>query len=174
MFVDDDDSPYEESIERLAAAGITTGCGPAGDRTFCPEDPVSRASFAVFLDRALDLPDAEMSFEDVAPAGVSAPSIARLAAAGIVQGCGPTTFCPAQSVTRGQAAVFLDRALDLPDERLPFADVSGDGPIGAAIERLNAAGILPACEEVGPQFCPDQLVTRAEVAELLVRAELVG
>jgi hypothetical protein len=33
-------------IERLAALGITNGCGGGN---FCPDDPVSRAEMAAFL-----------------------------------------------------------------------------------------------------------------------------
>ncbi|NOX23331.1 MAG: S-layer homology domain-containing protein, partial [Actinobacteria bacterium] len=42
--------------------------------------------------------------------------IAKLAAAGITQGCNPPTndrFCPDDSVTRGQMAAFLNRAANI-------------------------------------------------------------
>ena len=38
-------------------------------------------------------------------------------AAGITKGCTVTTFCPTATVTRGQMAAFLDRALKLPSRR---------------------------------------------------------
>ncbi|MFQ5558272.1 MAG: putative glycoside hydrolase, partial [Acidimicrobiales bacterium] len=49
-FLDDDGSTHEADIERLAAAGITNGCGP---RSFCPDDPVPRRQVAALLHRAL-------------------------------------------------------------------------------------------------------------------------
>jgi hypothetical protein len=49
-FVDDDGSTHEADIERLAASGITRGCGPV---TFCPEQPLRRDEMAAFLHRAL-------------------------------------------------------------------------------------------------------------------------
>jgi len=48
-FDDDDGSPYEDSINRMAAAGITSGCG---ERRFCPGSSVIRAHMATFLVRA--------------------------------------------------------------------------------------------------------------------------
>ena len=54
LFTDDDGHPLEVSINRVAQAGIATGC--ATDR-YCPNAPVTRAQMASFLDRAFDFPD---------------------------------------------------------------------------------------------------------------------
>ena len=109
-FVDDDGSPHEPNIEALVVAEITNGC--AADR-FCPTDPVDRGQMAAFLDRALDLPDAPPApFTDTQ--GPFTTEIDRLYAAGITTGCGPTTYCPNDLVTRGQMATFITRALGLP------------------------------------------------------------
>lgn len=54
-FVDDDTSIFEESIEALAAAGVTRGCNPPTNDRFCPKDPVLRDQMASFLGRALGL-----------------------------------------------------------------------------------------------------------------------
>ena len=51
-FDDDDGLVYEQDIDRLSAAGVTTGCGP---RRFCPNDAVTRAQMAAFLTRGLGL-----------------------------------------------------------------------------------------------------------------------
>ncbi len=50
-FSDDDGSVHEHAINRIAAAGITTGCG-AGK--FCPRRDVTREQMAAFLHRAFD------------------------------------------------------------------------------------------------------------------------
>jgi uncharacterized protein YkwD len=50
-FDDDAGSPHEGSINRLAAAGITTGCG---DGKYCPTWSVRRGHVTVFLRRAFD------------------------------------------------------------------------------------------------------------------------
>jgi hypothetical protein len=44
--------PYFRFIEALAAAGITSGCGPG---SFCPNLPITRGEMAVFLAAALGL-----------------------------------------------------------------------------------------------------------------------
>lgn len=54
-FVDDDGSIHESNIEAIAAAGITKGCTPTGDR-YCPGLAVRRGEMAALLGRALALP----------------------------------------------------------------------------------------------------------------------
>ena len=50
-FTDDEGSTFEDDINRLRQAGITTGCG---DDTYCPDRPVTRGQMAAFLYRARD------------------------------------------------------------------------------------------------------------------------
>jgi hypothetical protein len=49
FFSDDDHETLESSINAMAEAGLTGGCG--GDR-FCPDAPVTREQMAAFLLRA--------------------------------------------------------------------------------------------------------------------------
>lgn len=51
-FVDDDGSIFEADIERLAAAGITSGCNPPTSDKFCPDRLVTGEEMAAFLARA--------------------------------------------------------------------------------------------------------------------------
>lgn len=107
-FTDDNGTVFEPDIERLATAGITTGCGPDA---FCPDEPITRGQMAAFLTRALDLGAGggdPFSDDDDSP---FESEIERLAAAGITTGCGPDIFCPEAPVTRAQMAAFLRRAL---------------------------------------------------------------
>ena len=50
-FTDDETSSHEVSINRVRAAGITTGCTPT---TYCPLADVTRGQMAAFLRRALE------------------------------------------------------------------------------------------------------------------------
>ena len=52
-FVDDNGSVFENDIEAIAAAGITTGCNPPVNDRFCPTSNVTRGQMAAFLHRAL-------------------------------------------------------------------------------------------------------------------------
>ena len=53
-FVDDDDSIFEDDINRIAEAGITKGCNPPDNDEYCPTDFVTREQMASFLVRADD------------------------------------------------------------------------------------------------------------------------
>ena len=106
-FDDDDGKTGEVSINALAKAGITGGCGP---RRFCPSSYVTRAQMAMFLDRALALPAATTDYFDDDDGKTGEGSINALAKAAITGGCGPRRYCPASSVTREQMAAFLYRA----------------------------------------------------------------
>jgi len=100
--------------------------------------------------------------------------IEAIAAAGITHGCNPPAndeYCPARAVTRGEMAAFLVRALALP-AGAPDRFTDDDGSIFEGdIDRLAAAGITQGCDPpANERFCPDDLVTRGEMAAFLVRA----
>jgi SpoIID/LytB domain protein len=52
-FGDDDDSVFEDDIDRLREAAITYGCNPPDNTLFCPDDLVTRGQMASFIARAL-------------------------------------------------------------------------------------------------------------------------
>ncbi len=101
--------------------------------------------------------------------------IEALAATGITRGCNPPAndlFCPNASVTRGQVASFLVRALNLPDAAgaNTFTD-DDESPHEADIDALVAAGVTRGCNPPeNDEFCPTRAVTRGEMAAFLVRA----
>ncbi len=109
-FTDDDNSTFEDHINRLRQAGITTGCRPG---VFCGDQPVTRGQTAAFLNRALQLPVAEADYFTDDDNSTFEDHINRLRQAGITTGCGPGVYCGDQPVTRGQMAAFLYRARDL-------------------------------------------------------------
>ena len=97
-----------------------------------------------------------------------------LAAKGITKGCNPpanTMFCPNDSVTRGQMAAFLVRALGYTSSGSGdyFNDTNGH-IFEDAINKLRAAGVTQGCNPSGTRFCPDRRVTRGEMAAFLGRA----
>jgi hypothetical protein len=109
-FTDDEGSSHEADINRVAKAGITTGCA-AGE--YCPLANVSREQMASFLVRALDLVDgASVDYFTDDDSSTHEPNINRLRHAGLTTGCTATTFCPKANVTRGQMAAFLRRGFD--------------------------------------------------------------
>lgn len=107
------------------------------------------------------------AFRDV-NGGTHAAAIRAIALAGVTQGCASELFCPERQVTRGQMASFLTRALDLPPAPWgSFSDTAGS-PHRAAIDSLAAAGITSGCATGG--FCPNQPVSRGQMASFLQRA----
>ena len=57
-FTDDDASPFVDSIEAIAAVGVTLGCNPPDNDQFCPERTLIRAEMASFMIRAITLQEA--------------------------------------------------------------------------------------------------------------------
>jgi hypothetical protein len=106
-FTDDNGNKHEANINRLASAGITSGCGPG---RYCPEGVVARDQMATFLVRALGLPPSATDWFTDDNGNKHESRINAFAAAGITSGCGSGKFCPAGGVTRGQMAAFLHRA----------------------------------------------------------------
>ncbi len=107
-FVDARPSGHGTDIHRLAAAGITLGCG--GD-FFCSYDLVDRGQMATFLARTLRLPPTTVDHfvdDDGSP---HEAAINAMATFGLVFGCAKDRFCPDRPVTRGEMAALLRRSL---------------------------------------------------------------
>ncbi len=174
-FADDDGSVHEADIEAVAAQGITRGCNPPDNDRFCPDEPVTRGQMAAFLRRALNLEagaganlfldDDELVFEG---------DIDRLATAGITLGCNPPSndrFCPIDVVTRGQMAAFLVRAFGYPAGSAGRFVDTGTSVFERDIEALAGAEITLGCNPPdNDRFCPDDPVSRAQMATFLTRA----
>ncbi|MCP3974228.1 MAG: hypothetical protein GY720_07020 [bacterium] len=174
-FFDDDGIVHEPSIEAIAAVGITKGCNPPYQTAYCPHQPVTREQMAAFLVRALDLTDdgGGNSFVDD-DGSIFESAIAKLAAAGVTKGCNPplnTRFCPTDIVTRGQMAAFLVRALDYQAGGHDLFTDDDGSVFEEAIDRLGTRGVTKGCNPpANTRFCPDEPVTRAQMATFLRRA----
>ena len=112
-FKDDDGHVLEGGNNRVAEAGITLGCNPPLNTSFCPDRRMTRAEIAAFIVRALNLPSTPTDYFRDDDGHILEGSINRLAAAGITVGCNPPTndrFCPSGYLTRAEAATFFKRA----------------------------------------------------------------
>ncbi len=105
-------------IKQLAAEGVTSGCGGGN---YCPDSTVTRAQMAVFLLKARNgssysppTVGGSTGFNDVATTYWAAPFIKQLVTDGITSGCGNSNYCPDDSVTRAQMAIFLVKTFNLP------------------------------------------------------------
>lgn len=179
-FTDTANSVFKDAIDWLYAQGITQGCNPPANNLFCPNDRVTRGQMATFMTRALSLPlyngpdrfndDNGHMFEN---------AIERFAQAGITVGCNPPSnnrFCPDRFVTRGEMAAFLGRAFRYTDAGRGNYFVDDNGSIFEnAIDRLRVAGVTLGCNPpTNNRFCPDDYVTRGQMAAFLKRALTSG
>ncbi len=165
-------------IERLYAAGITSGCG-TNPLIYCPTTTVTRDQMAVFLLKGKHgsgyvPPAATGVFQDVPTNYWAADWIEQLAAEGITSGCStsPKEYCPITPVTRDQMAIFLLKAKHGSNYAPPpatgvFQDVPADYWAAAWIEQLAAEGITAGCG--GGNYCPTTPVTRDQMAVFLVK-----
>jgi hypothetical protein len=101
-------------------------------------------------------------------------NIEAIANAGITKGCNPPLndrYCPRGNVTRGQMAAFLNRALVLAPAASDFFTDDDGMVFEADINAVAAAGITKGCNPpTNDQFCPDDTVTREQMAAFLDRA----
>jgi len=81
-------------------------------------------------------------------------------------------YCPAEIVTRAEMASFLARALRLSGSAtVPyFEDVPPTHPHYGAIQAIRAAGITLGCSTMPDRYCPEQPLTRGQMAALMIRA----
>jgi len=169
-------------IHQLYDAGITNGCS-ANPPLYCPEQDVSRAEMAVFLERGLNgseyIPPNGVGtiFNDVSFEHWAVDWIEKLYKDEITTGCAsnPLRYCPDTSLTRSEMAIFLLRSKHGSDYQPPsvdgstgFDDVLPTYWAAAWIKQLAAEGITSGCG--GGNYCPDKNVTRAEMAKFLVLA----
>ncbi|MGH9380347.1 MAG: S-layer homology domain-containing protein, partial [Thermoanaerobaculia bacterium] len=155
------------------------GCS---DTEFCPALPNSRAEAAVFLLKGLegggfDPPDCVSGselFDDVPADDPFCPWIEELAGRGVTAGCGGGNYCPNNTVSRDQIAVFLLKTLEAPGYTPPactgvFEDVSCPSLFADWIEDLFARGVTAGCGAAPARYCPADAVRRAQTAALVVK-----
>jgi hypothetical protein len=169
-------SPWHTDVEKVFRAGITSGCG-AGN--FCPDTSVTRAQMAIFLLKGehganFVPPPCQGVFADVPCPGPFTDWIEELWREGITNGCGGGNYCPDASVTRASMAVFLLKTAHgfgfvPPTCTGIFADVPCPGPFTDWIEELYVEGITGGCQTDPLLYCPDNAVSRGQMATFLVR-----
>jgi hypothetical protein len=100
--------------------------------------------------------------------------ITKLVANQITVGCGSGNYCPLDSVTRQQMAVFLMKSRNglcfvPPPCSGVFPDVPCSSNFAPWIEALAASGITGGCG--GGNYCPTSPVTRQQMAVFLLKAK---
>jgi hypothetical protein len=117
------------------------------------------------------------NFFDVPASSPYNPFVYLIAKNGITAGCAPGYFCPNDSVTRAQMAVFLLKgehgsAYVPPPAVGIFRDVPQGSFAADWIEQLYNEGITGGCSTSPLRYCPNEAVTRAQMAVFLLRTFL--
>lgn len=142
-----------------------------GDGTFKPFKEVTRAEFAAFVARSLDLPSAQSNFKDVPKSAALYDGVSRAYAAGIIKGFGDGTFKPTVPVNRLDMAVMVDRAMQIKGsytntKALDFSDKTKVGAYAKqSVERLYYYNVMGALS--GNSFSGTTIGTRAETARYI-------
>jgi hypothetical protein len=169
---------FHDFVIDIAGNGITAGCGGGN---YCPDAATLRNQMAVFLLKSsdgfdFDPPDPTGLFGDVPVSDPFAPWIEELFHRSVTGGCSvtPPLYCPNDPTLRSQMAVFLLKAKEgsaftPPAAQGAFADVPVSDPFAPWIEELFRRGITGGCSVSPPLYCPNDPVTRAQMAVFLSR-----
>jgi hypothetical protein len=172
------DSEFHDSVESIFRAGITAGYG---NGYFGSDDAVTRGEMAVFILKgehggAYTPLTCEVTVfsDEMCPGGPFVDWVNQIASEGITGGCGNGDYCPNDAISRGQTAVFLLKgehggvyipptctATLFADEPCP------GGPFVDWVNQLASEGITAGCGS--GDYCPDDPVTRGEMAVLLTK-----
>jgi regulation of enolase protein 1 (concanavalin A-like superfamily) len=132
---------------------------------------VAAASAAEATDRGnvSGVSASHVPFVDVAPSQAHGRAIEAMAEAGLTAGCAADRFCPSQPLSRAQMASILARGFGLPAVATNrFLDVRPGSTHAGNINALVGAGFAKGCAD--SRFCPEQTLTRAQAASILVAA----
>jgi hypothetical protein len=157
------------AVSKWAGLGIIKGDSGG----FRPDDPITRAEFAVILDNLMDYQvEADNTFPDVAKGAWYEDAILKANAAGILNGDEAGHALPGANVSREQAAVMLARAFGMEEstgERTAFQDASSiSGWAKGLVFSMEADRYIGGMEN--GSFAPKADITRAQVVTILDNA----
>ncbi len=159
---------FYDEISFLSETEVISGFE---DGTFRPNNPVTRVQAAIMIGRALKLNHnwEAARFTDVDNQVTGATYIAAAQEAGIIKGFSDGSFRPYETVTRGQMAMFLDRAFTMEiGKNNPFKDVSQK--MAAYQSILNVTESKVAAGYADYTYRPNNTVTRGQFSAFMARA----
>lgn len=156
----------EKEISNFVDLGIVKGYP---DKTFRPENTVTRGQAAIMIARGLKLDVSNVgavSYEDIKDASIK--EIAAVTKAGIMKGTNGK-FEPNKPLTRAQMATILTNAFKLKgDGSTTFTDVAKDHYAYEAIDAIVSNKIATGLED--GSFKPEEATTRAQFVVFLSSA----
>jgi hypothetical protein len=168
--------PY---IQEVAQRGIVNGYP---DRTFRPDNPVTRSEFAVFLDKTFELQSKQEAivYQDVPSIHWAQGEIQKATEGGFLTGDPETTFRPDDRLSRLEVLLALSQGLELqpPDNveqvlQQNYEDVEAIPEKAlSSVAAATQAGFVYKDGEAR-RLRPDESATRAEVVALLYQALVI-
>jgi hypothetical protein len=154
---------------------LSVPCGTEADQRGMPRPQDGNGDGTAVCDKGpVEL--TPILFADVVAGHFARGAIEALRVNGLTGGCGvaPLVFCPDDPLTRAQLAVFLLRVLlgagfTPPPATGVFADVPASHPFAPWIEELSRRGITGGCGTSPLIYCPEDPVTRGQMAVLILR-----
>ena len=160
----------EESVKRLAAAGIVSGYE---DKTFKPNREVTREEFVTLIIRAFNMysQNAECKFTDIKADDWCYKYVASAAEKKFVVGFEDGSFGRGSNISRQDAATILYRVGQA--NNIYFNDVEFDFTDGEeiaeyakeAVGALNKSGVISGFED--GSFKPTEPLTRAQAVKII-------
>ncbi|WP_256761785.1 S-layer homology domain-containing protein [Cohnella sp. WQ 127256] len=142
------------------------------DGTFRPNSPITRAEFAVILNRAFNIQggsNTSVVLKDIGD-NWAKEAIENLVAAGVIKGYTDGTFKPDNTITREEMVVMLSRIVNLNDlakdtTKGNFKDLNGAYAASEIIAEAQA-GIVSG--KGNGKFDPKSNATRAEALQIIL------
>jgi hypothetical protein len=166
---------YFDFADLMYTAGIAAGCSTI-PLDYCPNSTTTRGEMAVFLIAAIEGGNSftyttTPYFTDVPPSSPYFKFIQKVKDLGITGGCTATAYCPNDSVTRAEMAVFIIasryRTTPYTYPSTPyFTDVPPSNLFFPFVQKTAQVGITAGCG--GGLFCPDETLTRGQMAVFIV------
>lgn len=160
---------FEKEMRSLETLQIMNGDGKGN---FFPNQLVTRAQFAAFLNRALKLPTSDTkTFADTVKHPLGA-EVHNAAAAGYINGIGEGKFLPDRTLTREEVALMVSRVLtskgltDSPTQTQSFKDAK-DIKYADAIQPIFTYEIMGGYDD--NTFRPKEGVTRSQTAAVIYK-----
>ncbi len=161
----------DKSIHIFAELRLIEGYG---DGTFKPDGKITRAEFAVLLNRVFDIQGGDNTNAELKDIGNNwaKEAIRNLVAAGVIHGYGDGTFKPEKTITREEMVTMLSRVINFDNvakdsSKGNFNDLAGSYAADEIIAGAQA-GIING--KANGRFDAGSNASRAEAIQIILNA----
>lgn len=163
-------SSLDKEMNEMVKRGILTGYI---DGTLGGKDQVTRAQFAAFISRALNLPNGNHPFKDVGKSNSLKSEISKVYSAGIMKGVASDRFAPNDYITRAQVVLTLQEVvkysgMDTQQNIVNFTDKKEiNSGVLKALYSISSYKMVSGYDD--GSFKPNGYATREQAAAFIYR-----